>query len=89
MTKAIGHCGAASLAELGELPADVALATSAQIKDLVDRDALPRQTVSALDALAAMTTTSTAADVMLLLNAVSQILAGSIDGKEGSARIGQ
>ena len=64
LAKAIGHWGAASLVESGDLPAHVSTATSA---------------ASALDALAATMKTSSAAEVGLLLDEVGLVLADRID----------
>jgi hypothetical protein len=49
LLKAIGHGGAARLAQLGELPTDSCAATPAQIRDLVDRNALPLQLLATFD----------------------------------------
>jgi hypothetical protein len=51
LAKAIGHGAAAKLARLGELPDSITLATPAQIRDLVDRKALPPQAETTFAAL--------------------------------------
>ena len=74
LAKAIGHGAAVKLAVLGELPADVTLATPARIRDLVDRKALPMQITATLDELAAASGTPSGAEVERLLKATAEVL---------------
>ncbi len=75
LVKAIGHAGAALLAGLDELPADVTAATSQQIRDLVDRGAFPLQAMVTLEAVSAATDTPTGPEVERLLDATAAALA--------------
>jgi hypothetical protein len=43
LCKVLGTAAAARLATLGELPADVGMATPDQVRDLVERGALPKE----------------------------------------------
>ncbi len=76
LAKAIGHGAAIKLAVLGELPADVTLATPVQIRDLVDRKALPLQAMATLDELAAASGTPSEAEIERLLKATANVVAG-------------
>jgi superfamily II DNA or RNA helicase len=51
LVKVLGTAAAARLALLGELPADVTMATPGQVRELVDRGALPEEAAVAADAL--------------------------------------
>ena len=85
LAKAIGHGGAARLAALGELPADVTSATAGQMRELVDRKALPFQAMTALDALAAAAGTPSGTEIECLLEATDEALAACVDGREAMA----
>ena len=76
LAKAIGHAGAVRLAMLGKLAGDVSLATSAQIRELADRGALPTKAAAALEALSAESGPPTGDDLQHLQEAVADILAG-------------
>jgi len=78
LAKAIGHGGAARFATLGELPADVSMATAGQMRELVDRKALPLQAVATLDELAAAVGSPSGAEVERLLEATAEALAACI-----------
>ena len=89
LVKAIGHGGAARLAALGELPADVTMATHAQIRELIDRKALPFQSMATLDVLAAAVGTPSGTEVERLLEATAEALSASIEGtKSTDAKFG-
>ena len=76
LAKAIGHAGAVRLAMLGELAGDVCLATSAQIRELADRGALPMKAAAALEALSAESGLPTSNDLQHLQEMVAGIVAG-------------
>jgi hypothetical protein len=82
LAKAIGHGAAVKLALLGELPADVTLATPAGIRDLVDRKALPMQSTATLDELAAASGTPSGTEIERLLKATAEVLLACIEGAE-------
>ena len=85
LAKAIGHGAAVKLAALGELPADVTLATPARIRDLVERKALPLQAIVTLDDLAAASGTPSGAEIERLLKATGDVLAACVDGERSMA----
>ena len=74
LSKAIGHAGAARLAALGELSADVALATPAQIREMVASKVLPLQAIATLDVLSAEGALPVA-EVERLLQMATEVLA--------------
>ncbi len=80
LTKAIGHAAAATLVVVGELAADVTLATPAQIRDLVDHKALPLQASATLDELAAAVGTPAGAEIERLLKTTGEVLSACIEG---------
>jgi superfamily II DNA or RNA helicase len=82
LAKAIEHGAATKLAALGELAADVTLATPAQIRDLVDRKALPLQATPTLDQLAAASGAPSGAEIERLLVATAEVVAACVDGAE-------
>ena len=75
LAKAIGHGGAAKLAALGELAPEATQATCDQIKDLVERKALPEAVFATLEEVSAPPPASTAGDVERHLLATSSVLA--------------
>jgi superfamily II DNA or RNA helicase len=85
LSKAIAHAGAAMLAAFGELPADISTATSAQIRELVDRRALPSQAVTVIDGLSPTSGTPSGAEVERLLESTAEALAISADSAEAMA----
>jgi superfamily II DNA or RNA helicase len=85
IAKAIGQGAAARLAALGELPDGIAMATPAQIRALVERNALPPQAVDALAGLAPTAATPSAAEVDELLDATAQVLAACAASSEAAA----
>jgi hypothetical protein len=82
LDKAIRHGGAAKLAETAQLDADVAMATPTQIRELVDRKALPLQAIATLDVVAAAAGAPSGAEVDRLLDATAEALAACIDGTD-------
>ena len=80
LAKAIGHAAAATLVVVGELAADVTLATPAQIRDLVDHKALPLQASATLDELAAAVGTPAGAEIERLLKTTGEVLSACIEG---------
>ncbi len=78
--KAIGYGAAAKLSALGELPVGASMATPAQVRDLVERNALPSQAASILAALAPMAGAPSGAEVSHLLEATAHVLAACEDG---------
>jgi hypothetical protein len=83
IAKAIGQGAAARLSALGELPDGIAMATPAQIRALVERNALPPQAVDALASPAAAA--PSAAEVDELLDAAAQVLATCGTGEAATA----
>jgi superfamily II DNA or RNA helicase len=79
IAKAIGQGAAARLSALGELPAGIAMATPAQVRALVERNALPAHAVDALASPAAAA--PSAAEVDELLDAAAQVLAACAAGE--------
>ena len=80
LAAAIGHSGAAKLCELGELghhASDVSLATSAQIRDLVEVKCLPLQAIATLEMVSPATGTPSLScdEVNRLLASTAEILA--------------
>jgi superfamily II DNA or RNA helicase len=80
--KAIGHSAAIRLASLGELPAGVNSATSAQIRDLVDRKEFPLQASAALTVLDATSGAPLGAEIEQILMATAEILSACIECAE-------
>ena len=74
--KAIGAAAAARLAALGELPAGASLATPAQIRDLIGRNALAAQAEIVLTALWSAAGGGAAADAAALIEQAALVLAG-------------
>ena len=83
LAKAIGHSAAAKLAALGELAAGVTSATSAQVRDLVDRKEFPLQTTAALDVLAETSAAPLGAKIEQILKATTEILATHVEDMAG------
>ncbi len=81
LAKAVGSGVAARLAELGELAAGASLATPAQIRDLVDRGALPRQAEAVLAALWPATGMPAIAEAASLVESASLLIA-ALDERE-------
>ena len=79
LSKVIGHAGAARLAALGELSADVALATPAQIREMVASKVLPLQAIATLDVLSAAGALPVA-EVERLLQMATEVLAACSEG---------
>jgi superfamily II DNA or RNA helicase len=76
IAKAIGIGAAARLAALGELAAGVAMATPAQVRDLVDRGILAAQAEAALSDLWSVASGRTVADVESLIGMGTLAIAG-------------
>ena len=81
LAKAVGSGVAARLAELGELAAGASLATPAQIRDLLDRGALPRQADGVLSALWPATGMPAIAEAASLVESASLLIA-ALDERE-------
>jgi hypothetical protein len=79
MAKAIGIGAAAKLASRGELGAGAAIATSAQIRGLIERGALSPQAEEALATLWSVAGGRNTADAALLIEMTTTVLAG-LDG---------
>jgi superfamily II DNA or RNA helicase len=75
IAKAIGQGAAARLSALGELADGIAMATPAQIRALVERNALPPQAIDALADLSPAGGTPSGAEVDDLLDAAARVLA--------------
>jgi hypothetical protein len=75
IARAIGHGAAAKLSALGELSADISMATPAQTRALVERGALPSQTLATLAALGAGSGVSSSAELGRLFEETAQIIA--------------
>jgi hypothetical protein len=82
LARAIGFAAAAKLSALGELPNGASMATPAQVRDLVERNALPSQAASILAALAPMAGAPSGAEVRELLETTAHVLAACEDGVE-------
>ena len=80
LAKAIGHGAAVKLAVLGELPADITVATPALIRDLVDRKALPLQVPAMLDELSGAPGMPPGTEIEPLLQATAEVLSACIEG---------
>jgi superfamily II DNA or RNA helicase len=85
LARAIGHAAAAKLSALGELSAGVSMATPVQIRDLVDRGALPPQALNMLAALWPAAGVPTGAEVREMLKATSEVLAACSDRADALA----
>ena len=81
LAKAIGHAGAARLASSGEIADDIALATPAQVRELVEQNLLPLQAIATLDLIAAVsgTLSLSGSDVERLLAATAEIIAAGTE----------
>lgn len=79
LLKAIGHGGAARLAQLGELPTDICAATPAQIRDLVDRKALPLQLLATFET--ALSGAPSGSELERLLTATAEAIASCFECK--------
>jgi superfamily II DNA or RNA helicase len=85
VAKAIGTAAASRLAARGELSPGAAIATPAQVRDLIDRGALAVQAETALSALWSAEGTRAAADVTSLIEMGALVIAGLDDGKAARA----
>ena len=83
ITQSIGHAAAARLAQLGELAADQASATSAQVCDLVARSELPAEAAGIVNSLSA-TTVPSVEDAGRLLTATANIVSVCMRSTEPS-----
>jgi len=75
IARAIGHGAAARLSLLGELSADISMATPAQIHALVERGALPSQTSATLAAVGPGSGVPAGAELGRLFEETAQIIA--------------
>jgi hypothetical protein len=75
IARAIGHGAAAKLLALGELPAGISLATPTQLRDLVERGALPSQAAATLAALGPGAGVPSGAELTRLFEAAAHVLA--------------
>jgi hypothetical protein len=71
---------------LGELTASTSSATPGQIRDLVDRNALPLQVLAALQAVTQLAEAPTSIEVENLLRQTAQALACCADVEEAMSR---
>lgn len=85
IAKAIGIAAAARLAALGELPVGVSTATSAQIRDLVDRGAFAPQAEAALSALWSHAGGRGVGDIISLIDNATLAVAGINERKRAKA----
>ena len=74
LASAIAHAAAAQLVGTGELPPESSVATREQIRDLVEREELPRVALSVLNALASAEVNACIADLEPLLKATTEIV---------------
>jgi superfamily II DNA or RNA helicase len=81
LLRAIGHAAAARLALEGEPQDDGAIAGPAQIRELVDRKALPQQAWATLEALSAPARRVSDVEVAHLLNATADVLSSCAVGE--------
>ena len=79
MVKAMGHSAAARLAALGELPADVTLATSAQIRNLAERNMLPPLAAATLERLDTKHAALSAPEFDKLLTSTEEAVGSCVD----------
>jgi hypothetical protein len=77
IAKTLGCLGAAKLAELGELPSGATLATPQQLRDLVDRGALPARAAATLAGLWPAAGAPSSGEIAELLGAAERIIADS------------
>ena len=75
IAKTIGCIAAAKLAALGELPAGAVTATPAQLRDLVDRGALPAQAATTLASLWPGAGAPSGSEIAELLAATDRVVA--------------
>jgi hypothetical protein len=81
LSRAIGHAVAARLALDGEPQDDGAIAEPAQIRELIDRKALPQQAWATLKSLSAAERCVSDVDVTHLLKATADVLASCALGQ--------
>ena len=75
LVQAISHSVAARLALLGELPADATVATPGQIRELVERKALPLLVLASLETVTQLADGATGSEVESLLKQTAQAVA--------------
>jgi hypothetical protein len=80
IAKTLGCFAAAKLAELGELAHGASTATPQQLRDLVERGALPARAAAALDRLWPAAGAPSRGDLVDLLATTEQIIAGRTGG---------
>ena len=81
LAKSIGHVGAVKLALSGELADDIALATAAEVRELVEQELLPLQAMTILDTVAPASGTPSlsSGDIDRLLAATAEVIAACTD----------
>jgi hypothetical protein len=84
IAKTLGCLGAAKLAALGELPAGATTATPQQLRDLVDRGALPGRPATTLAGLWPAAGAPSGAEIAELIGAAERVIADYL-GSETSA----
>jgi len=78
IAKTLGCLGAAKLAALGELPAGAAMATPQQLRDLVDRGALPAGTATTLASLWPAAGAPSGSEIADLIGAAERVIADGL-----------
>jgi superfamily II DNA/RNA helicase len=80
IAKTLGCLGAAKLAMLGELPAGATTATTQQLRDLVDRGALPGRTATTLAGLWPAAGAPSGAEIAELIGAAERVITDYLAG---------
>jgi len=84
IAKTLGCLGAARLATLGELPPGATTATPAQLRDLVDRGALPGRAATTLAGLWPAAGAPSGSEIVELIAATERVIADYLDGDTSS-----
>jgi hypothetical protein len=85
LAKAIGHAAAAKLAARGELPDGISMVTSGQMRDLVDRGALPPPFLNTLAALWPASGAPSREEAGHLVETTAELLAACEDGTDAES----
>jgi hypothetical protein len=80
IAKTLGCLGAARLATLGELPPGATTATPQQLRDLVDRGALPGRTATTLAGLWPAAGAPSGSEIVELIGAAERVIADYLGG---------
>jgi hypothetical protein len=84
IAKTLGCLGAAKLATLGELPPGATTATPQQLRDLVDRGALPPRTATTLAGLWPAAGAPSGSEIVELIGATERVIADYLAGDTSS-----